>query len=351
MTEPQHGTPPRRELGFLTNGSFSQHAAGGAAQGHKEAVELFRIAEELGYDKGWIRNRHFDNFVASPLTVLAAASQHTTRIRLGTAIIPMGYEHPIRLAEDAATVDLLSDGRLELGIASGIPTFNSVFHGTAAAPWPEAAHQRITGFIAALRGASYGTTAAGDDLHLRPVSPGLGHRLWYGAASPESAARAAALGLDLVLSAIAPNTGLPFDRAQMSIVDAHRAGWTRKDRAPRFSAARTFFPALNDRQRALYRAYGDLRLTGGHNASRPPGALTPTERHVPGSAVSGAGLMSPVIVGDPAEVVDYLRGDAAVQAAGELMIFLPPGFTHRENIELLENIVLHVAPHLGWSRA
>lgn len=339
------------KLGFLTNGSFSQYAHGGAAQGHNEAVELFRIAEQLGYDRGWIRNRHFDNYVTSPLTVLAAASQRTRRIGLGTAIIPMGYEHPIRLAEDAATVDLLSGGRLELGIASGIASFDRIFHGDGGPPWPVAAHRRIVDFVEALRGRSYGTTATGDDIHLRPVSPGLGQRLWYGAASPDSAARAAGLGLDLVLSAIAPDNGMEFGAAQMTILDAHRAAWTRTDRAPRFSTARTFFPALNDRQRALYHAYRDLRLAEGPAASRPAGALTPPDRHKPGSDTSAAGLMSPVIIGDPAAIVDYLLSDAAVAAAGELMIFLPPGFDHRDNLELIETIALHVAPHLGWAPA
>lgn len=172
--------------------------SGGSAQGHKDAVALFRIAEAPGYDKAWIRNSHFDHYVASPLTVLAAAGQQTEVIKLGTAIIPMGCEHPIRLAEDAATVDHLSYGRLEPDIASGIPTFDRILHGEHAEAWPV------------------------------------------------------------------------------------------------------------------------------------------------------AGLMSPVVVSDPSEIVAYLQNDAAVTAAGDLTIFLPPSFAHHENVELLENIALHVAPQLGW---
>src|ERR1700679_2055473 len=117
----------RLQLGFLNNVPFSEFAPGGMARGLKNGVELFRIAEELGYDSGWVRNRHFDNYLASPLTLLTAAAQRTSNIRLGTAIIPVGYEDPIRLAEDAAVADLLSDQRIELGIATGFNRFPRIF--------------------------------------------------------------------------------------------------------------------------------------------------------------------------------------------------------------------------------
>ena len=338
------------ELGFLTNGSFSDEVAGGAAQGHKEVIDLFRVAEQLGYQKGWVRNRHFDNYLSSPLTMLAAASQVTSKIRLGTAIIPVGYEHPIRLAEDAATVDLLADGRVELGIAGGIPTFHSIFFGDEDGAWETASQTRVSTFLDALRRKSFGRSAAGDEYYVRPQSAGLIDRVWYGPGSVQTAVRTAEQGLDLLLSAIGPNMGLSFEEAQLAQVKAHRAAWTRADRAPRVSAARLFFPYLNGRQKALYQAFADLRVKEGPAASRPLGALRPVDRpSIPGRAAPG--LMSPVFVGEPAEVIDYLRNDVALSEAGELMIFLPPHFTHAENVELLENIAEHVAGPLGWTAA
>jgi len=335
------------ELGFLNNVPFSDAAPGGAARGLKDAVELLRVAEGLGYDKGWVRNRHFDNYLSSPLTLIAVAAQRTERIRLGTAIIPVGYEHPIRLAEDAATVDLLIDQRLEIGIAGGIPTFQGIFY-QEGRPWKEASQERVEQFIEAVRGSVLGTSPQGDDLYVRPNSPTLIDRLWYGPASVETAARTAEQGLDLLLSAIGPDIGLSFDEAQLAQIRAHRAAWTRSDRAPRVSAARLFFPALNDRQRKLYQGYADLRAREGSAASRPAGALSPRVR-LPSTFPPP--LMSPVVVGEPAEVVEYLRSDVAVAEAGELMIFLPPGFGHRDYIELLENIAEHVAGDLGWRPA
>jgi alkanesulfonate monooxygenase SsuD/methylene tetrahydromethanopterin reductase-like flavin-dependent oxidoreductase (luciferase family) len=348
QTEPARPTPAvgNLELGFLNNVPFSESAPGGAAQGLKDAVELFRIAEELGYDKGWVRNRHFDNYLSSPLTLLAVAAQHTTRIRLGTAIIPVGYENPIRLAEDAATVDLLVDQRLELGIAGGIPrTFEHIF-GHDSRPWQEASQERVRDFLDALAGKVLDTSPSGESYSVRPHSPTLLDRVWYGPASVPTATRTGERGLDLLLSAIGPDIGLRFDEGQLAQIRAHRAAWTRTDRAPRVSAARLFFPALNDRQRTLYQGYADLRASEGPAASRPPGALaSPMPSTLPSL------MMSPVVVGEPAEVVEYLHSDVALAEAGELMIFLPPGFSHRDYIEILENIAQHVAPKLGWSPA
>ena len=93
----------------------------------EEAIATFEYAELIGFDTGWVRQRHFDNYLASPITLLAAVSQRTERIRLGTGIVSIRYEDPIRFAEDASTADLLSGGRVELGLAGGMPGFEAVF--------------------------------------------------------------------------------------------------------------------------------------------------------------------------------------------------------------------------------
>ena len=342
-------TTKQLKLAFLNNVPFTESAPGGAGQGLKEAVELFSIAEELGYDSGWVRNRHFDNYLSSPLTLLAAAAERTSRIKLGTAVITLGYEEPIRLAEDAATVDLLSDSRLQLGIGRGIPLFGPVF-GQDDAGWKEASGQRVDRLIAAIDKTVLATSPAGVDYYVRPHSPTLRDRIWYGPASVPRAAHAGEQGLDLLMSAVAPDIGLPFDEAQREKIRAHRAAWTRTDRPPRVSAARTFFPALNDRQRKLYQGYGELRAREGFSASRPPGALPPNSTFpMPPGYKPPSMLMSPVEVGEPAEIVEYLNNDVAIAEADEVMIFLPPGFNHRECIEILENIAQYVAPEIGWS--
>jgi alkanesulfonate monooxygenase SsuD/methylene tetrahydromethanopterin reductase-like flavin-dependent oxidoreductase (luciferase family) len=284
--------------------------------------------------------------------LLGIAAQHTKRIGLGTAIIPVGYEDPIRLAEDAATVDLLSDSRLELGIATGIPFFGTIFGYSDTRPWKVAAHDRVRRFVAAVSGDALGSSDTGVEYRVRPHSPTLRDRIWYGPGSVDTAARSGEEGLDLLLSALGPDIGLSFDEGQLAQIKAVRGAWTRADRAPRVSTARLFFPALNDRQRKLYQGYADERATEGPAASRPKGALPPrTLLTPPAGQASPSFMMSPVVVAEPAEVVEYLRSDVALAESDELMIFLPPGFGHRDYIEILENIAEYVAPEIGWSPA
>ncbi|MGP4882897.1 LLM class flavin-dependent oxidoreductase, partial [Klebsiella pneumoniae] len=79
-------------------------------------------AERLGFDSAWIAQHHFheqEGGLPSPLVFLAHVAAQTDRIRLGTAIITLPMENPLRVAEDAAVLDLLTDGRLEVGFGSG----------------------------------------------------------------------------------------------------------------------------------------------------------------------------------------------------------------------------------------
>ena len=121
---PSPGTTLR--LGFNTRVSFNS-GPGGAARGLRDGIELFKAAERLGYQSGWAYQRHFDNYLSSPLPFFAAVGQHTGRITLGSAVIPMRYQDPILLAEAAGITDLLIGGRLNLTLSSGRTGFERVF--------------------------------------------------------------------------------------------------------------------------------------------------------------------------------------------------------------------------------
>src|SRR4051795_2117613 len=109
---------PLRKLGFLTIGLFDP---ADPRRGHESTLEIIELGEQLGFDSAWVRHRHLQHGISSPVAVLAAASQRTRRIELGTAVTPLGWENPLRLAEDLATVDVLSGGRLNPGISVGPP--------------------------------------------------------------------------------------------------------------------------------------------------------------------------------------------------------------------------------------
>ena len=107
-----------RHLALLTPGNYADSAP---AAGLEAGLRLFEQAEALGFQSAWVRQRHLERGVSSASTFLAAASQRTRRIALGSAVIQMGYENPFRLAEDLATVDVLSGGRLQVGLSAGAP--------------------------------------------------------------------------------------------------------------------------------------------------------------------------------------------------------------------------------------
>ena len=114
----------RKRIGFLSFGHW-QPVPGSRTRTAREAlvqtIELAEAAEALGLDGAFVRVHHFARQLASPFPLLAAIGARTSRIEIGTAVIDMRYENPLYMAEEAAAADLISDGRLQLGISRGSP--------------------------------------------------------------------------------------------------------------------------------------------------------------------------------------------------------------------------------------
>lgn len=107
-----------RSLAFLAPGNFADDDP---YTGLEATLQLFEDADKAGWDGAWIRQRHLEHGVGSAAVFLAAAGQRTQHIELGTAVIPIGYESPFRLAEDLSLADVLSRGRLHAGFSSSMP--------------------------------------------------------------------------------------------------------------------------------------------------------------------------------------------------------------------------------------
>ena len=91
-------------------------------QRYQDIMAQIELGDALGLDTAWLGELHFSrafSTLADPLMVLAAAAQRARRIRLGTAVTLLPLHNPVKTAEQAATADLLSDGRLELGVGRG----------------------------------------------------------------------------------------------------------------------------------------------------------------------------------------------------------------------------------------
>jgi natural product biosynthesis luciferase-like monooxygenase protein len=103
--------------------NFFEHPVGGKTEHHifREQLETLRAAEDLGFDYVWAPEHHFTEygFCASPLLMLAAMATVTKRIRLASGVVVLPFNDPVRIAEEGAMVDLISDGRLDLGVGRG----------------------------------------------------------------------------------------------------------------------------------------------------------------------------------------------------------------------------------------
>ena len=172
---------PKR-LGFFTR-LLDQ---GSAQTRYRLAAEQIRHAERLGFDSAWIAQHHFheqEGGLPSPLVFLAHVAAQTDRIRLGTAIITLPMENPLRVAEDAAVLDLLTDGRLEVGFGSGGTP-------TSFLPFGLTSEQRGAVFadhLHLIHSAWRGDTLSHPDNRLYPPAPQLAERIWIATFSAEGA--------------------------------------------------------------------------------------------------------------------------------------------------------------------
>ena len=113
-----------KKIGFLSFGHWQPGPARRpqtAADALLQTIELAQAAEEIGVDGAFVRVHHFARQLASPFPLLAAIGARTSRIEIGTAVIDMRYENPLYMAEEAAAADLISGGRLQLGVSRGSP--------------------------------------------------------------------------------------------------------------------------------------------------------------------------------------------------------------------------------------
>src|SRR5467141_795279 len=192
-----------KKIGFLSFGHWtpsSQSQTRSAANTLLQSIELAVAAEELGADGAYFRVHHFARQLASPFPLLAAVGAKTRRVEIGTAVIDMRYENPLYMAEDAGAADLISGGRLQLGISRGSP--EQVIDG-----WRYFGYQPQEGqtdadmarghaqvLLEVLRGEGFAQPNPRPMfpnppglLRLEPHSPGLRDRIWWGAASSATA--------------------------------------------------------------------------------------------------------------------------------------------------------------------
>lgn len=330
-----------RKLGFLTIGLFDEDDP---RAGHESTLEIIELGEQLGFDSAWVRHRHLQYGISSPVAVLAAASQRTRRIELGTAVIPVGWENPLRLAEDLATVDVLSGGRLNPGVSVGPPMHYDRVKG---ALYPDTAdvedfgYERVRRLLDFVRGepATSFSGVEGFEVfsdRVQPHSPGLGRRMWYGGGSLRSARWAGEHGMNFLTSSVVKaEESEDFATVQLSHIEAFRAHHPDGERA-RVSQGLVVIPtdSASAEQRAKYEEYARKRLP---RTAAPQGA---------------ARLMfAPDLVGTSEQIAERLHAHAGFQQVDEVAFALPFTFEHSDYVQILTDVATGLGPALGWSPA
>jgi putative FMN-dependent luciferase-like monooxygenase len=337
--------PPIR-LGFFTR--LLDRAD--AAERYRLAIAQIVHAERCGFDSAWVAQHHFhedEGGLPAPLVFLAQVASRTTRLRLGTGIVTLPLEMPIRVAEDAAVLDLMSGGRLEVGVGPGgnLSAYKAFGLDSDARTALLVRHHRL------LIDAWAGRELPGGD-RLYPPDPGLVDRVWQATFNVDGARRAGAAGDGLMLSrtqprpAGAPHLSLPD--IQNPMIDAYLEALpqeaVRRGVAPRILASRTVF-AADDRDEALRLAEIGLARTQQRYAAIGRGGF------VEGMSVHDRIAAMDIHIGNPDDVIASLRTDSVLARATDLTIqshsIDPPHPFILRSIELVAEVV---APALGWVR-
>jgi alkanesulfonate monooxygenase SsuD/methylene tetrahydromethanopterin reductase-like flavin-dependent oxidoreductase (luciferase family) len=336
-----------KKIGFLSFGHW-QPIPGSQVRTARDAlvqtVELAVAAEELGVDGAYVRVHHFARQLASPFPLLTAIGVRTRRIEIGTGVIDMRYENPLYMAEEAAAADLLSAGRLQLGVSRGSP--ETALRGSEAFGYVPAeggtdadlARSKTALFLAALGGAAVVdadprmTGGVTGRLPVQPQSPGLADRIWWGSGTRGTAVWTAEQGMNLMSSTLlSEDTGVPFDELQAEQIALFRQAWKDAgwEREPRVSVSRSVMPIVSDLDRQYF---GDER------GSTDQVGLLEGVRARFGKSYAG----------EPDRLAEELVKDAAVRQADTLLLTVPNMLGVDYNARLLETIVRDVAPAIGW---
>ena len=326
-----------KRLGFFTR--LLDDVAPG--ERYRLAAEQIAHAERHGFDAAWVAQHHFhreEGGLPSPFVFLSHVAARTSTIRLGTGIVTLPLEAPLRVAEDAVVFDLLSGGRLELGVGSGgTPSSFTAFGLDSANRGP------IHGAnLAVVRKAFLGEDVGGGNT-LYPAAPQQADRIWQATFSVDGGRRAGEAGDGLMLSRTQPrpkdDPGASLAQLQDPIIDAYLAALP-AGRAPRILASRSLFVA-DERATALEWADIGIRrvaknfVASGHMllGERLDDLIRTFDAHV----------------GTVEDVIASLATDSVLDRVTDISFQVhsidPP---HELILRSIELTATEVAPALGW---
>jgi alkanesulfonate monooxygenase SsuD/methylene tetrahydromethanopterin reductase-like flavin-dependent oxidoreductase (luciferase family) len=337
-----------KRIGFLSFGHWSpspHSQARSASDVLLQSIDLAVAAEELGADGAYFRVHHFANQLSSPFPLLAAVGAKTSRIEIGTGVIDMRYENPLYMAEDAGSADLISGGRLQLGISRGSP--EQVIEGyryfgyvpEEGTDQADMAREHTRVFLEVLKGEGFAQPNPRPMfpnppglLRVEPHSEGLRERIWWGAGTRQTAEWTAEQGMNLMSSTLlSEDTGVPFHQLQAEQIERFRKAWADAGHArePRVSVSRSIFPIVNDLDHMYFGHEGD-------------------SQDQVGFIDGGKARFGKTYAAEPEQLIEQLAQDEAIAAADTLLLTIPNQLGVDYCAHVLDALLTDVAPALGW---
>ncbi|SNR40155.1 LLM class flavin-dependent oxidoreductase [Flavobacterium sp. ov086] len=338
-----------KKIGFLSFGHWANHPSYKTrtpADTLLQSIDLAVAAEEIGLDGAYFRVHHFATQLASPFPLLSAIGAKTSKIEIGTGVIDMRYENPLYMVEDAGAADLISGGRLQLGISRGSP--EQVIDGWRTFGYEpkegetdaDMGRQKALDFLDKLKGEGFAEPNPFPMfpnppglLRLEPHSEGLRERIWWGAASNATAVWAAENGMHLQSSTLKyDENGKPFHIQQAEQIRIYKEAWKKAGHPyePRVSVSRSIFALVNDQDKYYFGDQG--------RGSDSFGNIERDKRAIFGKSYAA----------EPEKLIKELAEDEAIQEADTLLLTIPNTLGVDYNVHILSSILKYIAPELGW---
>jgi alkanesulfonate monooxygenase SsuD/methylene tetrahydromethanopterin reductase-like flavin-dependent oxidoreductase (luciferase family) len=307
----------------LFGGARARGGPAGDSSAYHDFVNYVAEAEKLGFSSVFLVEHHFTGFgqVSASMSLLAYLAARTERIRLGTAVVVLPWHNPVLVAEQAATLDLLSNGRLDFGVGKGYRSYE--FSGfcipqqEADERFAEAMQVIRKAWTAPGRFSHHGKHWNYDDILVEPSPVQRPHPpFWLGAGSADSIRRAAREGYNLLLDQIAP-TDLIIERVRIFREECERAGRDWDPISVGVTRGLQIVHNEEERKRAIHVRRQVLKNIG--DLARGPGA----ERYHHIKDDEPFELDDAPLLGTPEEIIERLK---RLEAGGvENVLFAAPG--------------------------
>lgn len=337
-----------KKIGFLSFGHWMDRGSlvKTAREAYLQSIDLAVEAEKIGVDGAWFRVHHFAPQIGSPFPLLSAIGAKTSTIEIGTGLIDMRYENPYYMAENAGLTDIITEGRVQLGVGRGSPEqvldgWNYFGYDYSEEEIKDIARQRTLDFLKIIGGQPFAEPnpmpmfpQGPGKLRIEPYSEGLDKRIWWGAGSQETAIWAAQHGMNLQSSTLINHeSNEPFHIQQAKQLRAYKDAWKKAghDFEPRTLVTRSIQPITTDL---------DLKLFGRDNEQEDQVGFLAYHQN--------PSIFGRTFSGEPEKIVKDLAEDEAIKEADTVLVTIPNTLGVEYNLHLLNTIVKDIAPDLGW---